>query len=68
MAFGYCPKCASRLMPGDDESMTYAGVCSSCVTWDRTPGKRYQTAFNEGKRAAEQQNHKRNRPPREWTW
>lgn len=49
MTDGYCPKCGSRLYPGDTESMEIVGVCSSCVCYDRTPDKRLQKALEEGK-------------------
>jgi hypothetical protein len=29
----YCPKCASRLYPGDDDSIKQRGVCSYCITY-----------------------------------
>ena len=46
---GYCPKCKSRLYEGDTQYMEIVGVCSSCVCYDRTPDKRLQKAFDEGK-------------------
>ena len=46
---GYCPKCRSLLYPGDQESMDLVGVCSGCVTYDKTPGKSVQAAFDRAK-------------------
>jgi hypothetical protein len=47
-AEGYCPKCGSRLYPADEEYIEKAGVCSDCVTWDKTPDQRYKKAFERG--------------------
>ena len=44
-AEGYCPKCGSRLYPGDEDYINKTGVCSHCVTYDKTPDKRFQQAF-----------------------
>lgn len=41
----YCPKCKSRLYSGDQEYIEATGVCSYCVSFDSTPGRRYATAF-----------------------
>lgn len=38
----YCPRCKSRLYPGDKECMVAVGVCSDCVCYDRTPGRQLQ--------------------------
>jgi DNA-directed RNA polymerase subunit M/transcription elongation factor TFIIS len=42
---GYCPKCGSKLYPADEKYMAVAGVCSSCVTYDDTPDKRFKSKF-----------------------
>ena len=39
---GYCPKCGSKLFPGDSQYMEKTGVCSYCVTYDNTPDKRFR--------------------------
>lgn len=41
----YCPKCKSRLFPGDQESISLVGVCSYCTTWD----KRFREALQAKK-------------------
>jgi len=43
---GYCPRCASRLYPGDDPYIKRAGVCSFCVTNDTTPDARFRSAYS----------------------
>jgi hypothetical protein len=48
MAEGCCPKCGSRLYHDDERYMKHAGVCGGCVSWDKTPNKRYQKAYDEG--------------------
>jgi hypothetical protein len=55
MAEGCCPKCGSRLYSDDERYMKHSGVCSGCVSWDKTPDKRFQKAYDEGvtKEAAE---------------
>ncbi len=45
----YCPKCGSRLYPDDEEVMNLIGVCGNCLSWDRTPDRRYQTAYKDAK-------------------
>jgi hypothetical protein len=45
----YCPKCKSRIFPGDEEYLNVAGVCSYCVTYDRTPDKRFFKAWENYK-------------------
>lgn len=53
MAEGCCPRCGSRLYPADEEYMAVCGVCSDCVSWDRS-GK-YKPAWQEHqKRKAEE--------------
>lgn len=44
---GYCPKCKSRLFPADDDYMEKAGVCSACVTWDKTPDRRFKQKYED---------------------
>jgi DNA-directed RNA polymerase subunit M/transcription elongation factor TFIIS len=52
---GYCPKCGSRLYPDDEKAMRLIGVCSGCVCYDRSPDRRYQTAYDAAvKKEAEQ--------------
>jgi DNA-directed RNA polymerase subunit M/transcription elongation factor TFIIS len=51
----YCPKCKSLLYPDDEKYMRYAGVCSSCVTYDNTPDKRYKAAYQRGLEAERKQ-------------
>jgi hypothetical protein len=48
MAEGCCPKCGSKLYPDDERFMRHAGVCGYCVSWDKTPDKRYKAAYNDG--------------------
>ena len=43
----YCPKCRDTLYPGDIKYLNAVGVCSGCVTWDKTPDKRYAKAWND---------------------
>lgn len=43
----YCPKCKSRLYSGDQEYIEATGVCSYCVSFDSTPGRRFAAAFDE---------------------
>lgn len=45
--YGYCPRCGSRLYPADAEYMKATGGCSGCVTWDWSPTRHYQRAWNE---------------------
>lgn len=42
----YCPKCKSRLFEDDRLSMLRVGVCSGCVTYDTTPGRRLQATYS----------------------
>jgi transcription initiation factor TFIIIB Brf1 subunit/transcription initiation factor TFIIB len=48
MPEGYCPRCGSRLYPADEEYMLVCGVCSGCVTWDKS-GK-YKAVWNDHQR------------------
>ena len=43
----YCPKCRSKLYSGDTEYMDATGVCSYCVTNDKTSDKRFQKALQD---------------------
>jgi len=43
----YCPKCKSRLGAGDADYMKAVGICSYCVTYDNTPGRRFMAAYLE---------------------
>lgn len=63
MAYGYCPKCGSRLYPADEEYMQVVGVCGDCVSFDK-PNGRYKQAWHEhavAKARKEQQAKKRGR-------
>ncbi len=48
--FGHCPKCGSRLYDSDIACMKVARVCSTCVSFDETPDRRYQKAIEEAKK------------------
>jgi hypothetical protein len=50
-AEGYCPKCASRLYSGDAEYMDKTGVCSNCVTYDKTLDKRFYNKYIQATKA-----------------
>ena len=43
----YCPHCRDTLYPADVKYLEAIGVCSGCVTWDRTPDKRFAKAWND---------------------
>jgi len=47
----YCKKCKSRLYSGDDEYVDKTGVCSSCVTYDNTPDKRFYNKYVQATKA-----------------
>lgn len=60
----HCPKCKSRLYPGDDDAMRWAGVCSNCVSYDHTEDHRYQAAYRAGKAKEEAEYQKAERARR----
>ncbi len=43
----FCPECGYRVTSKDDKYLFGVGVCSRCVVWDKTPDKRYQSAWND---------------------
>jgi len=52
----YCPKCKSLLYPDDVRYIMATGVCSGCVSWDRTPGRIYRKALEEYEARQERRN------------
>jgi len=57
----FCPKCKSRLYPGDRGYIEASGVCSYYVLYDTTPGKRFKKAFDASQ---QKKGKKRNDKPR----
>jgi DNA-directed RNA polymerase subunit M/transcription elongation factor TFIIS len=41
----YCPKCKSRLYPGDEDYMDAVNVCSGCVSYGSADLKKRYNAY-----------------------